>query len=203
MDDEFEVPAAEFRYEDEPTKGSRFIASVAPATTAEEAIAYIESVRAEGPGANHHCWAYRVGKPCSGFRFNDDGEPGGSAGRPILQQLEGHGLDDVVCVVTRYFGGTKLGVGGLVRAYGGCAARALDRAPTRTHVTTRSFTVSFPYEFTGPIQGLLAARNIEPVGTEYGETVRMSFEVPERDADSFVSELRDRTSGRLLVNSPG
>jgi len=199
VDDEFEVPAGEFRHEDEPTKGSRFIASLAPATSAEEAVAFVERIRKEGPGATHHCWAYRVGKPCDGFRFNDDGEPGGSAGRPILQQLEGHGLTDVVCVVTRYYGGTKLGVGGLVRAYGGCAARALDRAPKRTHVITRTIEVSFPYEFTGPVQGLLSARQVVPVTTAYGETVSMTFEIPERDADAFVQELRDRTAGRLRV----
>ena len=181
----------------DPVKGSRFIASVAPAGSPDEALAYVEKVRAEGPSATHHCWAYRVGRPCEAFRFSDDGEPGGSAGRPILQQIEGHGLDDTVVVVTRYYGGTKLGVGGLIRAYGGCAAKALDLVPRRVEVVTRSIVAEFPYDFTGPVQGMLTALGVVPTSTEYGASVRMTFVIPERDADDFERELRDRTAGRV------
>ncbi|MAB80950.1 MAG: IMPACT family protein [Planctomycetes bacterium] len=199
MADEYDVLAEEFRHETDPTKGSRFIASLAPATTPEEAETFVARVRTEGPSATHHCWAYRVGRPCDRFRFSDDGEPGGSAGRPILQQIEGHGLTDTACVVTRYYGGTKLGVGGLIRAYGGCAARALDLAPKRVHVVTVALHVAFPYDCSGAVQGLLAARKIEPVSAEYSEEVRMVFEVALRDSEDFERELRDRTAARARI----
>ena len=199
VSDEFEVLAEAFRHETDPIKGSRFIASLAPVRSEEEALEFVASVRAEGPGATHHCWAYRLGQPCDRFRFSDDGEPGGSAGRPILQQLEGHGLSDLACVVTRYYGGTKLGVGGLIRAYGGCAAKALDLAPKRVRVVTVRLEVRFPYDCTGAVAGLLAARRMEPAASEYGAEVRMLLDVPRRDLEGFTDELRERTAARASV----
>ncbi|MGO1766116.1 thymidylate synthase [Advenella sp. S44] len=109
---------------EEEIKKSRFIAHAAPVATGAQALAFFASVG--DSGATHNCWAY---KTAEGYRFNDDGEPGGTAGRPILQAIEGKGLTDVAVLVIRYFGGTKLGTGGLVRAYGGCAAKCLDAAP--------------------------------------------------------------------------
>ncbi|KRE99545.1 thymidylate synthase [Frateuria sp. Soil773] len=107
----------------EEIKKSRFLAQAAPVDTAEQALAF---VRAAGdPAATHNCWAYRIGQD---YRFNDDGEPGGTAGRPILQAIEGQGIDRAVVLVTRWYGGIKLGAGGLVRAYGGTAAECLRRA---------------------------------------------------------------------------
>src|SRR5690242_3615728 len=95
-------------------KKSRFLAQAAPASSAEAAMAFVDSLRDNGGG--HHCWAYRIGQA---YRFNDDGEPSSSAGKPILAAIDGQGFDRVVVVVTRWFGGVKLGVGGLIRAYGG------------------------------------------------------------------------------------
>ncbi len=199
MADQYEVLAETFRHETEAIKGSRFIASLAPVNSEAEVEAFIAGVRAEGPSATHHCWAYRLGRPCDRFRFNDDGEPGGSAGRPILQQIEGHGLTDAVCVVSRYYGGTKLGVGGLIRAYGGCAAKALDLAPTRIAVVTVRIDVRFPYDCTGAVQAFLTAAKLEPVMSEYGAEVQFVFDVPLRDADRFEEELRDRTAARAVI----
>jgi uncharacterized YigZ family protein len=120
------------RHEPPKTKGSRHIATIAPVATTAAAEAVVARVRDEMPDATHHAfaWRLRAGDGPSGlsFRSSDDGEPSGSAGRPILAQIDGRELTDVVVVVTRYFGGTKLGVGGLVRAYGGAAAEALDLA---------------------------------------------------------------------------
>ena len=200
--DEYEVLAEPFRFEAEPTKGSRFIASLAPVSSEAEVEAFIASVRAEGPSATHHCWAYRLGRPCDRFRFSDDGEPGGSAGRPILQQIEGHGLTDAVCVVTRYYGGTKLGVGGLIRAYGGCAAKALDQAPKRIDVVTVRLDVTFPYDCTGAVQSFLTANRTEPIESDYGAEVRMLFDVPIRDVERFEGELRERTAARARIVRP-
>lgn len=104
------------------TRKSRFVAHAAPAASGEQALAFLREVGSAS--ASHNCWAYRIG---ADYRSHDDGEPGGSAGRPILQAIEGQGMDRVVVVVTRWFGGIKLGVGGLVRAYGGAAAECLRR----------------------------------------------------------------------------
>ena len=107
----------------EEIKKSRFLAQAAPVESAEQAFLFVREV--SDPAATHNCWAYRIGQD---YRFNDDGEPGGTAGRPILQAIEGQGMDHVVALVTRWYGGIKLGAGGLVRAYGGTAAECLRRA---------------------------------------------------------------------------
>jgi uncharacterized YigZ family protein len=193
------VPAGEFRYGAPPTKGSRFVTTLAPATTPEEAEAFVERMRAEEPDASHHCWAWRVGKPCDRFRSSDDGEPSGSAGRPILLQLEGHEVTDVVCVVTRWFGGTKLGVGGLMRAYGGCAGQALDRAPTREVVETARLRVTCPYSDTGTLDGFLAHHALTPVSSDYGESIVLELDVPSDEVEALTNELRDRTAGRAAI----
>ncbi len=104
-------------------KKSRFLAQAAPVETSQQALAYVQ--RVSDPSATHNCWAYRIGQD---YRFNDDGEPGGTAGRPILQAIEGQGIDRAVVVVTRWYGGIKLGAGGLARAYGGTAAECLRLA---------------------------------------------------------------------------
>jgi uncharacterized YigZ family protein len=114
---------APFEHSQEIRK-SRFLARAAPAQTPQQALAYLGRVR--DADATHNCWAYRIGQD---YRFNDDGEPGGTAGRPILQAIEGQGIDRAVVVVTRWYGGIKLGAGGLARAYGGTAAECLRLAP--------------------------------------------------------------------------
>jgi uncharacterized YigZ family protein len=107
----------------EDIRKSRFLAQAAPVETPQQALAYVQQV--SDLAATHNCWAYRIGQD---YRFNDDGEPGGTAGRPILQAIEGQGIDRVVVVVTRWYGGIKLGAGGLARAYGGTAAECLRLA---------------------------------------------------------------------------
>lgn len=114
--------AAPYQHSEDIRK-SRFLAHAAPVTTPQQALAYVQEV--SDASATHNCWAYRIGQD---YRFNDDGEPGGTAGRPILQAIEGQGIDRVVVVVTRWFGGIKLGAGGLARAYGGTAAECLRLA---------------------------------------------------------------------------
>jgi uncharacterized YigZ family protein len=118
-----ETLAAPFRHE-EDIKKSRFLTQAAPVATPAEALAFFQAVG--DPGATHNCWAYRIG---DAYRFNDDGEPGGTAGRPILAAIDGQGCDRVAVVVTRWYGGIKLGAGGLARAYGGGAAECLRLAP--------------------------------------------------------------------------
>ena len=200
MNDEFVTLAAEYRHEIDPIKGSRFLTTVAPTPSIESANEFIERVSAEFAGATHNCWAYRIGRDGAEFRSNDDGEPSGSAGRPILQQIEGHNVTDTTVVVTRWFGGTKLGVGGLMRAYGGATGRTLDRAPLRTVVVTRRIAIELPYECTGPVEGILVARGLKTVTAEYGALVRIVVDVPERDVETFSRELLDRTAGRASIS---
>lgn len=118
-----ETLASPWRHEEDIRK-SRFLAQAAPVTNPAEALAFFEAVG--DPAATHNCWAYRIG---DAYRFNDDGEPGGTAGRPMLQAIDGQGCDRVAVVVTRWYGGIKLGAGGLARAYGGTAAECLRLAP--------------------------------------------------------------------------
>jgi len=123
-------------------RGSRFLAWVFPVKNEEEFLARLGAVRAAHPKARHHCWAWRLG---ADYRFHDDGEPGGTAGRPLLQALDAAGLDQTGVVCVRYFGGTLLGTGGLVRAYGGAAARAAQESGRARIVVLQSVPLRLPF----------------------------------------------------------
>ncbi len=196
MQDHYRTVAEPTRFEPDKIKGSRFIADVAPATTVEDAETLIASARADFSDARHTCFAWRVGDQT---RSSDDGEPAGSAGRPILAQIEGHELSNVVVAVTRYFGGVKLGVGGLMRAYGGTAGMAMDRCEIVTVTITERLVLRYPYSCSGPIEGLLAAEGLEIRQAEYGEDVRVELDVPVRRLAEFVAEAGERTAGRAQV----
>lgn len=198
-DDELSAAAEELRFEPDPVKGSRFVATVAPAASREEALAFVRRVERELSDASHNCWAWRVGGRGEQFQSSDAGEPGGSAGRPILAQLEGHRVTNTAVVVSRWFGGTKLGVGGLVRAYGGAAGKALDRTPLRPVVALRRLEIAHPWECAGAVQALVAARGLTVVASDYGESVRLALDVPERELAEVERELADRTAGRAAV----
>jgi uncharacterized YigZ family protein len=132
--------------------GSKFIAWLAPAPTETAAEAVLDERHRRYPDATHHCWAYRVGRPDSLIeRFSDAGEPSGTAGRPIADAVRHAGLENAVCVVTRYFGGTKLGTGGLARAYADAAAAAIGEAALVTRTVAQVVTIDFDHERTGPL----------------------------------------------------
>ena len=188
--------AGEFRHEIEKVKGSRFLAAVAPTRNEDEAQELVSRQRKEFHDARHHCSAWRFGRTGQEFRYSDDGEPSGSAGKPILQAIDGRELCDVTVVVTRYFGGTKLGVGGLVRAYGGAAAEALDRAEIIVVTLKRRFRLKYSYECSGPIQGLLNEFEFDPTRAEYGAEVELELEIPLKLCDAFLREFTERTAGR-------
>jgi uncharacterized YigZ family protein len=190
------TPIAEHRYQGDPIKGSRFVATVAAASDQGQAQALIERVAAEFDDSRHVCWAWRLGADGEHMRSFDAGEPRGSAGRPILAQLEGHDVTDAVVVVVRYFGGVKLGVGGLMRAYGGAAGRCLDRAAMRELVATERLIIEHPYECAGAVEGLLAAYALAPAEARYDERVRLVLELPRSTLEAFRRELTDRTGGR-------
>lgn len=190
------VVTQELRFEDEPVKGSRFIADVVPVASMEAAKEALGVIVAEMPDATHHCWAARMADPAR-HQSSDDGEPGGSAGRPILAQIEGHDVVDVLVVVTRYYGGTKLGVGGLVRAYGGAAGRALDRASLAPFIATRQVQLQYAYDDSGLVQTVLKRAGIEPENADYGAEVALTLRVPVDDIEALATALRDASSGRV------
>ncbi len=199
MRDEYRTLAGEARHEPPRIKGSRFIATAMPVSSAARAEEFVRRIRAEFSDARHTCFAWRLGAEGEETRANDDGEPGGSAGRPILQQIVGHEVTDVAVAVARWFGGIKLGVGGLMRAYGGATGAVLDRAKVRIVTITRRIEVVYPYECSSAIQGLLAATGLAPCKSEYGASVRLEVDVPLSLLDEFLREVRDRTAGRATV----
>jgi uncharacterized YigZ family protein len=187
--------AEPYEYVAEPIKGSRFVALLAPAPDEPSAMAHVRAVEAEHPDADHCCWAWRLRDGRT--RSWDAAEPRGSAGRPILAQLEGHGVYDVVAVVVRFFGGTKLGVGGLMRAYGGTAGMALDRAQLVEVSATVELVVEHAYSDTSAVQAALAASSATLVESIYEDMVRLVLRVEEVAVEALVTALRDRTAGRV------
>ena len=192
-----------FRYEAPKVKGSRFIASVLPVSSGAGVKIFIDARREEFRDATHNCFAWRLGNGGDVMRSSDDGEPSGTAGRPILQEIDGRRLTDVVVVVTRYFGGTKLGTGGLIRAYGAAAAEALDLAGILEKPVVENVRFEFPYDFSGAVSGLLAAYELSPASTRYGAGVQMEVALPVEDVDQFRQAVRDATCGRAKLAESG
>ncbi len=189
--------AGEARLQQEIRK-SRFLAIAAPVDDADAALAFF--ARVGTPDATHNCWAYRIG---AHYRFNDDGEPGGSAGRPILAAIEGQGLDRVAVVVTRWFGGIKLGVGGLVRAYGGCAAECLRTAEKRIVVERVPVRVHCDFAVAAMLYAKLREFDaVKQHESASAEGVELHLEMPGERIDALATFLRDLSRGRATVESP-
>lgn len=179
-------------------KGSRFWATVDRCAQIADALALVEAVRAQWPDATHHCWAWR-GDGRDAFRWADDGEPSGSAGKPILNAIDGRDLCDVAVVVTRYYGGTKLGVGGLVRAYGACAAAALDAAEIVFEPYTKTIVVRHAYDLSGVVESVMRAHGQVAAEAEYGGDVELRVVIPDAQVTAFVADLTERCAGRVEV----
>jgi uncharacterized YigZ family protein len=180
-------------------KKSRFLAQAAPASSPETAMAFVDSLR--GNGGGHHCWAYRIGQA---YRFNDDGEPSSSAGKPILAAIDGQGFDSVVVVVTRWFGGIKLGVGGLIRAYGGTAAQCLQQAARQPIVHVTRMTLRCDFAQWSLLEGRIRDRGIAIENTNYGAlAVDAILAVPSDQESDLAHLVADATQGRgSLVSLP-
>ena len=186
------------RFEIEPILRSRFIGIAEMTSTEDAAQRLLADVRAEFPDASHHCSAWRIASP-SIDRCSDDGEPSGSAGRPMLAQLQGRDLVNTAVVVVRWFGGTKLGVGGLVRAYGASAAAVLDSVgtvPWRQMVTA---TITHGYPDTDTVDRVLTEHGIGAGHVNYGAEVVRSIEVAVDDTVELTAAIIDATAARALV----
>ena len=180
-------------------KGSRFIAEAFHVEDEPAAEDQIGQIRKREYSATHHCTAYRLGADADVFRFNDDGEPSGSAGKPIMSQIDGRGLTHTLVVVTRYFGGTKLGTGGLVRAYGDAASQALDAAGEKTHVISECLYVSFMYDDTAPAMHVIQKFDAEVVESSYTDTTELTVAVPRSKVVEFETAFVNALGGRGSV----
>ena len=180
-------------------KKSRFIANIFPVATEEEALEKITAVRKKYYDARHNCFAYILGENKDTVRCSDDGEPSGTAGRPMLDVLDGRGIYNVVAVVTRYFGGTLLGTGGLVRAYSGAMKEGLNHCVLLEKQTGYPLTVTVDYNEVGKIQYLARTNEIHELSCEYGNEVVFQFLVPEEKIDSFEMSLTEKTAAKAKL----
>lgn len=182
---------------------SRFICALAPAATEQEAQDFVARIRREHPTASHNCFAYVVGADASVQKASDDGEPGGTAGVPMLQMLMRREMRYVVAVVTRYYGGVKLGAGGLIRAYGGVVGEALDELGTITRQRFRLATITVDHQRAGKLENDLRATGRAVREVRYAEAVIIEIGLPDADVEGFRGWLADATAGEALLELGG
>lgn len=176
-------------------KRSRFVAHAARVDSQAQTLDFYRSVA--DPAASHNCWAWTLDGV---YRFNDDGEPASTAGRPILSAIEGKQLDHVMVVVTRYFGGIKLGVGGLIRAYSASAARCLDRAGIVDIQPSTECTIQAAFQWTGQVYAALEACSATKLSEEFPDDgVRIRVRIPESELHRLKTLLRDTTRGEVIL----
>jgi uncharacterized YigZ family protein len=200
MTTRYPIPAHQVRAE-EILLRSRFITTLAPVPTLDAARAFVAAVRAEFTDATHNCWAYVVGAPGSTAQIgmSDDGEPAGTAGKPMLNVLLGSGVGDVAAVVTRYFGGAKLGSGGLVRAYSGGVKTALQQLPLAEKVERVLLQVILPYRLYQPVERLLPAFEAEVIESQFAAEVTLRVRLPVEHVNDWRGALRELSAGAIQV----
>ncbi|GJM42218.1 MAG: YigZ family protein [Ardenticatenaceae bacterium] len=199
MSKRYPIPAAETRAEI-GVKNSRFIATAVPAFTVEQARAFIARIKAEFNDATHNVPAFLVGFGNSvTAHCNDDGEPSGTAGRPILAVLQGSGLGDIAVVVTRYYGGTKLGTGGLVRAYGDATKAVLESLPRAEKVPTHTVMVALPYSLLERLRLLVAEWNGRILDEQFAADITMTMQFTVAKFPGFQDALRELSHGTLAA----
>jgi len=198
------VPSRTVTVEQE-IKKSRFITTVAHAPDKESALKLIEFVRAAHPSASHNCYAYVAGNPSSGAEigFGDDGEVAGTAGKPMLSVLQHRNIGEVAVVVTRYFGGVRLGAGGLVRAYTSSVTSALDSLQLKKAEPMMVLTVTIPYQYESAVRHVLEKSGIAVTDAIYTEDVKILAQVPERSAGEVTGEIMNVTRGDAAVSTVG
>lgn len=176
-------------------KRSRFVCELAPVRTADEAAEFLRRQRREHPDARHHCSAHVLGDDASTRRSSDDGEPGGTAGVPMLEALHRNEVTNAVAVVSRYFGGVLLGAGGLVRAYGGAVSAALEQVGTVQLRAVRAVSTTVDYSVAGRLENALRSAGHRVADVDYGAAVRFEVHVPDDEVDQFETWLSETTAG--------
>jgi len=182
-------------------KKSRFIANVFPVTTEEEALEILERIRKQYWDARHNCWAYVIGVEHVLARCSDDGEPSQTAGKPMLDVIMGQELHNVLVIVTRYFGGTLLGTGGLVRAYSKATQEGLAHSMIITKKYGIKLEIHTDYTGLGKIQYILGQRGMKMLDTEYTDAVKLTVLVPEEEKRSLEAELIEGTNGQVRLET--
>jgi len=183
-------------------KGSKFISHAAPVENQSAAEEHIHAISARYPDATHNCFGYKIGSgDCAIFRFSDAGEPSGTAGRPILQAIEGKKLTNISVVVTRYFGGTKLGTGGLIRAYSAAARTALEQARTVAYFPQTTLTVRFAYEQTNAVHQMIAKFHAELLQSDFGEQTTYKVQLKQAVSTQFIEDLKNMTAGKIAIET--
>lgn len=198
----YPVPAARHRVE-QVVRRSRFITTVAHAATEDDARSFIHEVRAEFADATHNCWAFVAGPPgaTAAVGMSDDGEPHGTAGRPMLEALLHSGVGEVAAVVTRYFGGVKLGKGGLARAYAGGVTQAFETLPLARKVARTPVRVTLDYAALDALRRLAAHHDARIVREDFAAAVTVHVGVPESELQMFRNAVAGLTSGQARVET--
>ncbi len=198
--DQYQVPA-KFCRDEIKVKGSRFLTTIVPSADKKIAEQKYTEIKNEFYDATHNCFAYRIDEQIS--RYSDDGEPSGTAGKPILQAIDAFSLREVLCVVTRYFGGTKLGTGGLVRAYGDSARFVLNKTKIEIRTRFSEITVNYDYHFENTIRQLLSLYNGKIIDYNYTDQVSMWIAIPQSKQKLFRKELVEKTNNEIEIINVG
>jgi uncharacterized YigZ family protein len=201
MNEEYIITASAVKDEIK-IKGSRFIGELYPVVSQDEAENLLTRCRKEYHDATHHCYAYRIGEDASVHRYSDDGEPSGTAGKPILSILEHAGITNSLLIVIRYFGGTKLGTGGLVRAYTDAAQALIRKAEIRRVPVLRTLHITFPYDYTSGVMRVIAQHSLKIEDTEYGDDVTIRLAVRPSQILTIRREMTDATAGTIAIGTP-
>ncbi|WNO61313.1 YigZ family protein [Rheinheimera sp. MMS21-TC3] len=182
-------------------KKSRFIASALPVKSELAARQFIQYHKTLTPSAHHHCSAYIIGAPALSqqFAYNDDGEPAGTAGKPMYQVLYGQNVGDICVVVTRFFGGVKLGTGGLARAYADCTKAVMEQLSLQQVLPSCELKLTYAYTHSAAIDALLHNANISILNSNYAEAITLCVRLPVTEVDSLITDLNQRTSGEINI----
>jgi len=179
-------------------KGSRFLAFAYPASSEQEVKQHLETLRKQYYDATHHCYAYVLGFDKSGYRTNDDGEPSGTAGRPIYGQILSADLTNVLIVVVRYYGGTKLGVSGLIHAYKTAAAEALGNSTVVTRIVKEVYQIDYPYEAMNDVMKIIKDETLEVINSEFGMKCVIRLAIRHSEATRITTKLSK--INQLIIN---
>lgn len=180
-------------------KASRFIALGYPIADRDEAETILTQVRKKEHAATHHCYAWVAGLDREEFKYSDDGEPSGTAGRPIHQAIIGRNLKNAMVIVVRYFGGVKLGTGGLTRAYAQAASDMLDKADIVERLICDHLRFTLPFTYYDRLMRLVAAGQYRIIAQDFGETIAMEIEVRKSRTEGFITQLMELTGGKIDV----
>ncbi|ASA55769.1 YigZ family protein [Vibrio gazogenes] len=201
-DQPYAVPAIPVRYEEE-IKKSLFMTFLQHTPGIESSKGFIEQIKHQYPDARHHCWAFVAGRPEDSMKwgFSDDGEPSGTAGKPILAQLSGAHIGEITAVVVRYYGGIKLGTGGLVKAYGGGVQQALKQLQTIEKKITKRLNLALDYGLIPLAQSVIQQFGAQELEAQYLQRVVITIEIEIRYMDEFIQVITNKSSARVLVSS--